>query len=129
MVSRSPGPLPPDLKIRNAKETDAGSYAVRVGSRSSGNAILKVTPGSPRPERYASPVPRTVFSETLAEQEKELKTNELMLRFAKSRKRLATDPYRPVYHFTSPESCMNDPQWSLLMARTLAFLLHCHAAR
>ncbi|MDG2127721.1 MAG: GH32 C-terminal domain-containing protein [Fuerstiella sp.] len=97
------------LLIRNVKKDDAGSYTVRVGSRSSGTAILKVTPGSPRPERYASPVPRTVFSETLAEQKKELKTNELMLRFAESRKRLATDPYRPVYHFTSPESCMNDP--------------------
>ena len=97
------------LLIRNVKKANAGSYAVRVGSRSSGNAILKVTPGSPRPERYASPVPRAVFSETLAEQEKELMTNEIMVRFAKSRKRLAADPFRPVYHFTSPESCMNDP--------------------
>ena len=94
------------LRIRNVKKADAGSYAVRVGSRSSGNAILKVTP---RPEPYASPVPKTVFSETLAEQEKELETNELMLRFAASRKRMASIPHRPAYHFVSPENMMNDP--------------------
>ncbi len=37
-------------------------------------------------------------------------------RFAESRRRLAeTDPYRPIYHFSSPENYMNDPnglcQW------------------
>ncbi|KAB2669799.1 MAG: glycoside hydrolase family 32 protein [Verrucomicrobia bacterium] len=32
-----------------------------------------------------------------------------MLRFAASRKRLASDPYRPGYHFVSPESQLNDP--------------------
>jgi beta-fructofuranosidase len=50
-----------------------------------------------------------VFSATLPEQERELTTNKLMLRFAASRKRLSTDPYRPAYHFVSPESQMNDP--------------------
>jgi beta-fructofuranosidase len=50
-----------------------------------------------------------VFPGTLAQQEKELKTNVLMLRFAESRKRLAADRYRPLYHFVSPESQMNDP--------------------
>jgi len=50
-----------------------------------------------------------VFSETLAEQENELENNVLIQRFAESRKRLASDPHRPGYHFTSPESCMNDP--------------------
>ena len=104
-----PGASAASYRIRNVKKADAGSYLVRVGSRSSREAVLKVTPASPRPQRFASPVPRSVFSETLAQQEKELKTNELMLRFAKSRKRLAADPYRPVYHFVSPESCMNDP--------------------
>ena len=60
-------------------------------------------------ERFPSPVPHQVFSETLAEQEKELKTNALMLRFAESRKKLAADRYRPAYHFVSPESQLNDP--------------------
>ena len=36
-------------------------------------------------------------------------------RFASSRARLASDPYRPLYHFSPPESRMNDPnglcQW------------------
>jgi beta-fructofuranosidase len=60
-------------------------------------------------ERFPSPVPRQSFSQTLAEQEKELKTNALMLRFAESRKKLAADRYRPAYHFVSPESQLNDP--------------------
>ncbi|MCY2926976.1 MAG: glycoside hydrolase family 32 protein, partial [Planctomycetota bacterium] len=61
------------------------------------------------PEKYPSPVPRQRFSRTLAEQEKELAANELMLRFAQSRRRLAADRYRPAYHFVSPESQLNDP--------------------
>jgi len=74
-----------------------------------GPVALAVLAVSVRPEPYGSPVPKTVFSETLAEQEKELETNELMLRFAASRKRLASIPYRPAYHFVSPENMMNDP--------------------
>jgi len=58
---------------------------------------------------YISPVPKFTFAETLAEQEQQLKTNPLMLRFAESRKRQAKDPYRPIYHFVSPESNLNDP--------------------
>ena len=60
-------------------------------------------------EPYAIPTPHQTFSSTLAEQLEELKTNELMVRFAKSRERLAADRYRPAYHFVSPESSMNDP--------------------
>ena len=104
-----PGATSAGYRICNVKKTDAGRYSVRGGSRSSVMAILSVTPKSPRPEPYASPVPWTVFSETLAEQEKELKTNELMLRFAASRKRLASITHRPAYHFVSPENMMNDP--------------------
>jgi beta-fructofuranosidase len=58
---------------------------------------------------YVSPVPKFTFAKTLAEQEEQLKTNPLMLRFAQSRKRLSSDPYRPIYHFISPESTLNDP--------------------
>jgi sucrose-6-phosphate hydrolase SacC (GH32 family) len=32
-----------------------------------------------------------------------------MRRFAESRRKLAADPYRPLYHFVSPESTLNDP--------------------
>ncbi len=61
------------------------------------------------PVPWESPVPRQVFSETLAEQEAELETNELMLRFADSRRHLAALPHRPAYHFVSPENMLNDP--------------------
>jgi len=56
-----------------------------------------------------SRTPQYTFATTLAEQEEQLSTNTLMLRFAGSRKSLASDPYRPVYHLVSPESLMNDP--------------------
>jgi len=58
---------------------------------------------------YLSPVPKFVFATALAEQETQLKNNPLLLRFAESRKRLSADPYRPIYHFVSPESRLNDP--------------------
>ena len=104
-----PGAIGPRYRIRNVKIADAGNYFVRIGSRPGGKAVLNVTPGSARPKPYASPVPKMVFSETLAEQERELETNELILRFAASRKKLASIPHRPAYHFVSPENMMNDP--------------------
>lgn len=58
---------------------------------------------------YISPVPKFTFGRTLAEQEEQLKTNLLVLRFADSRKKQSKDPYRPIYHFVSPESSLNDP--------------------
>jgi beta-fructofuranosidase len=103
-------------QIDDLKPADAGMYSVVVDLVSSENAVLRIAPREPLHtdidvprEPYWSPTPRQVFSQTLAEQEKELKTNVLMLRFAESRKKLAADPYRPAYHFTSPESMMNDP--------------------
>lgn len=68
-------------------------------------AVEKINQAEP----YAIPTPHQTFSSTLAEQLEELKTNELMVRFAKSRERLAADRHRPAYHFVSPESSMNDP--------------------
>lgn len=58
---------------------------------------------------YASPTPRFLFGTTLKEQEAQLKDNPLMIRFAESRKKMASDPYRPAFHFVSPESTLNDP--------------------
>ena len=58
---------------------------------------------------YTSKVPAFTFAETLAEQETELRDNPLLQRFAESRRKLAADPYRPLYHFVSPESSLNDP--------------------
>ncbi|MBL7697178.1 MAG: glycoside hydrolase family 32 protein [Chitinophagaceae bacterium] len=58
---------------------------------------------------YPSATPQFVFSEKLSEQEEQLKNNPLTLRFAKSRQKLASDKYRPLYHFVSPENMLNDP--------------------
>ena len=58
---------------------------------------------------HASLVPKYAFSDALETQERQLASNPLMLRFAESRRRLAPDPYRPAYHYVSPESTMNDP--------------------
>lgn len=95
--------------IRGVKLTDAGTYSVVVDSAPGAEASLSVQPKAPPTERYRSPVPRQIFSTTLAQQESELKTNAQMLRFAASRKKLAADRYRPAYHFVSPESQLNDP--------------------
>ncbi len=94
---------------RNLQLTTPGAYTVVIGSVPGANAVQIVTPTQAPSEKYASPVPRQVFSGTLAEQERDLKTSALMLRFAASRQKLAADPYRPAYHFVSPESQMNDP--------------------
>ncbi|HJN17687.1 MAG TPA: glycoside hydrolase family 32 protein, partial [Armatimonadota bacterium] len=58
---------------------------------------------------YTSKVPAFTFADTLAEQEAELLDNPLLARFAESRRKLAADRYRPLYHFVSPESSLNDP--------------------
>lgn len=58
---------------------------------------------------YESPVPKFTFPNTLTEQENELKANPLLKRFADSRKKQSADRYRPLYHFVSPESTLNDP--------------------
>jgi len=58
---------------------------------------------------FTSKVLQHTYATTLDEQLEQLKTDELMLRFAESRKRLSSDPYRPVYHFVNPEGMLNDP--------------------
>ena len=58
---------------------------------------------------YTSRVPRYTFADTLGEQQAQLASNPLLVRFAQSRQSLASDPYRPLYHFVSPESGLNDP--------------------
>jgi beta-fructofuranosidase len=61
-----------------------------------------------------SSVPEVTFSENAVQQEEELKTNVDMLRFAESRKNAPADPYRPIYHFSSPEGGLGDPTGLLL---------------
>ncbi|MEX2186982.1 MAG: GH32 C-terminal domain-containing protein [Pirellulales bacterium] len=103
------GATSPTFRIDAAKNRDEGEYTVVVDTVVSPAASLRVAAASVRPERFASPTPRQVFASTLAEQQAQLETNELMLRFAASRKKLAADRFRPAYHFVSPESQLNDP--------------------
>src|SRR5215204_1210534 len=44
-----------------------------------------------------------------ATQEAQLRHDPALRRFAVSRQELAADPYRPLYHFVSPEGDLNDP--------------------
>ena len=61
------------------------------------------------PRDVTSKVPHYTFPRTLDEQEAVLKTNPLMLRLIASRKKMAGDPYRPIYHYVNPEHRLNDP--------------------
>lgn len=60
-------------------------------------------------ELYPSKVPHFSFSDVLEEQEQQLATNALILRFKESRARMGNDPYRPIYHYVNPENSHNDP--------------------
>ena len=56
-----------------------------------------------------SKAPKYAFADALPEQEAQLAANPMMARFADSRRALAGDRHRPLYHFVSPESTLNDP--------------------
>jgi len=58
---------------------------------------------------YTSRVPKYTFADTLEEQEAQLKTNPIMKRLIESRKAMAGEPYRPIYHYINPEHVLNDP--------------------
>ncbi|MDH3246896.1 MAG: glycoside hydrolase family 32 protein [Saprospiraceae bacterium] len=78
-------------------------------------STLQYTPNRPLREEpterqdYTSKVPQYTFASTLEEQEEELKTNPLMHRFRADRKKWASDPHVPLYHFYSPDNRLNDP--------------------
>src|SRR5436309_2868094 len=61
------------------------------------------------PKDYTSKVPKYTFAERLAEQEAQLKANPMLAHFRDARRRLASEPFQPAYHFTSPEAQLNDP--------------------
>jgi beta-fructofuranosidase len=77
-----------------------------------GRGMLQAGPRSKarkkRPDN-TSRVPKFAFADTVEEQEAQLKTNPLMLRFKESRKRMAHDSHRPIYHYVNPEHRLNDP--------------------
>jgi beta-fructofuranosidase len=76
-----------------------------IGILISGNQSI----AQERSEGNKSPVPQYTFSTTVEEQEAELKSNPLLLRMNESRKKMAKDPHRPIYHYVNPEGRLNDP--------------------
>lgn len=58
---------------------------------------------------YISAVPKYTFSAILEEQNQELESNPIVQRFADSRKKLSVDRYMPIYHYSSPEGRLGDP--------------------
>jgi beta-fructofuranosidase len=58
---------------------------------------------------HTSKVPHSTFGNTLEEQETQLRANPLLQRFHQSRRKMAGDPFRPIYHFVNPEGRLNDP--------------------
>lgn len=71
--------------------------------------LAAATPHNRDSKSNASPVPKFTFAETLDEQEKQLVDDPLLQRFLESRSKLVHDPHHPLYHFTSPENRLNDP--------------------
>src|SRR5690554_773903 len=65
--------------------------------------------GQENPPDYSSKVPKYSFANTLEEQEAQLDTSQMMQRFLESRKKLAEDRFRPIYHYVNPEGRLNDP--------------------
>ena len=74
-----------------------------------GSGLFHRSPAQDAKPEVASKVPRYTFADTLEEQERQLKTNPLLLRFQASRKELESDPHRPIYHYVNPEGMLNDP--------------------
>ena len=74
-----------------------------------GSGIQRRSSAAEKQPDYTSRVPKYTFADTLAEQEAQLKTNPLMLRLIESRKKMAGEPHRPIYHYVNPEGRLNDP--------------------
>ena len=74
-----------------------------------GVASLASIGAQPQSPDYTSKVPQFKFSTTLEAQEAELRTNPLLRRMNESRRQMAGDPHRPIYHYVNPEGNLNDP--------------------
>lgn len=72
-------------------------------------ATSALSAAQPPSTDYRSKVPQYRFSTTLEAQERELRDNPLLQRMNASRRKLAADPHRPLYHYVNPEGMLNDP--------------------
>ncbi|MBI5689747.1 MAG: glycoside hydrolase family 32 protein [Verrucomicrobia bacterium] len=64
---------------------------------------------TPLPTGAPSRVPAYTYPTTLPEQEAALAANPLLQRMNAVRAKLATDRFRPAYHYVNPEGTLNDP--------------------
>ena len=98
--------------IQIVDDHSGGWGHINVDQIHQSNRALKGTvrpaPRQPVPGR-PSLVPQYTFADTLEEQEKQLETNPLLLRFHAARKAMDGDPWRPIYHYVNPEARLNDP--------------------
>lgn len=62
-----------------------------------------------KPRGLTPKAPKFTFGTRLAEQEAQLEDNPLIKHFREARQKQAGDPFRPLYHFCSPEAPLNDP--------------------
>jgi beta-fructofuranosidase len=87
-----------------AKEGDGDRRRARTMPRE-----LSASADEREPRDRTSRVPKYTFADTLEEQEAQLKANPMLQQFAESRKLMADDPHRPVYHYVNPLGSLNDP--------------------
>jgi hypothetical protein len=69
----------------------------------------KQTLAKETPADYTSKVPKYSYANTPEEQEEQLESDPLLMRFSESSKQLAVDPYRQIYHYVNPEGNLNEP--------------------
>lgn len=74
-----------------------------------GVLVLVTSLYAQQPKYPTSKIPQRVFSKEQGQQLEELKTDSFMLYLKACRENLKNDPYRPIYHFSSPESILHDP--------------------
>ena len=76
-----------------------------------GSAVLMAfcATAADKPRDLTSRAPKFTFANGLQEQEAQLKENPLMQRFREARRQQTNDPFKPLYHFSSPEAQLNDP--------------------
>src|SRR5581483_917512 len=95
----------PTPKSNGPKWGPAGAAPSSTGRILLLSAAFSLTSFAADPSRdYTSKVPHFTFGDDLPAQEAQLKDNPLMQRFRAARHKLAEDPFRPLYHFYSPEA-------------------------
>jgi beta-fructofuranosidase len=102
--------MSPEIRNRAVLARRAAAWATMPAALLlAGLGLIGRSPAQEAKPDLTSKVPSYTFANTLEEQEEQLRTNPLLLRFQASRKRLEADPHRPIYHYVNPEGTLNDP--------------------